>query len=543
MGMMGQVQFINYCGSGDLGVPKDTKAMGEGLAWANVQFDPPWGTAFANRTNSSTSSNGTTRRAARVSRRLLDDSEEEDEEEDDDAAGKAAEAAAAGEGCAGTKSECAATQFQGTLFYNTGFIIMVCVMHWLLVAAIEIGTGVGADALPGSIQFPGWEIASAMAVWTPLALSATMAFATHMADYTSWGDQSDTFNAVIAGCIITFLLIQIPFLVWQIRTLTAALYGDHPSVEYRYVPLGKRLAARPTCKWGEVSSCGECFQLLVDWADFIICLPFRMDFQGAWTEKPGPKIPHFVEIYAPLFKKYSAASEWGYLYGVFELVHKVLMIWLIGSSVKASADDDPSHPSDQRPALWCLCALHIAQALFLITQFPFNERFENIVQFFTSGCQGMFFLALAITPAWAEEERGKPDGGMLTQINLAGMAVVMIASIKAQVSGMQKKVMKMKKNFYLCLSKTKAFVKDPVHFLCGETHFDSFPLNAELFFRPYLKVPPHVCTTFHKPVCPDVGYEDGWAVGGRAATPYASRRSHGRSLRRCGRSSELRRRR
>jgi hypothetical protein len=51
-------------------------------------------------------------------------------------------------------------------------------------------------------------------------------------------------------------------------------------------------------------------------------------------------------------------------------------------------------------------------------------------------------------------------------------------------------LLKMRKNFYLCLSKTKAFVKDPVHFVCGETHSDAFPLNAELFFRPYLKVPP-----------------------------------------------------
>jgi hypothetical protein len=32
MGMVGQVQFLNYCGSGDLGVPKDTKAMGGPLA-------------------------------------------------------------------------------------------------------------------------------------------------------------------------------------------------------------------------------------------------------------------------------------------------------------------------------------------------------------------------------------------------------------------------------------------------------------------------------------------------------------------------------
>jgi len=34
---------MNTCGSGDMGTPEETAAMGDGLAWANLAFEPPWG--------------------------------------------------------------------------------------------------------------------------------------------------------------------------------------------------------------------------------------------------------------------------------------------------------------------------------------------------------------------------------------------------------------------------------------------------------------------------------------------------------------------
>lgn len=37
MGMMGHVQFMSICAEGDMGVPNETAAMGEGMAWMNVQ--------------------------------------------------------------------------------------------------------------------------------------------------------------------------------------------------------------------------------------------------------------------------------------------------------------------------------------------------------------------------------------------------------------------------------------------------------------------------------------------------------------------------
>ena len=35
---------MSICAEGDLGVPNATAAMGEGMAWMNVQVAPPWDT-------------------------------------------------------------------------------------------------------------------------------------------------------------------------------------------------------------------------------------------------------------------------------------------------------------------------------------------------------------------------------------------------------------------------------------------------------------------------------------------------------------------
>ena len=64
MGMIGHVQFVNLCASGDMGVPNETAALSEGLGWANLAFNPPWNSddvAGANETNTTVgnSTNGT----------------------------------------------------------------------------------------------------------------------------------------------------------------------------------------------------------------------------------------------------------------------------------------------------------------------------------------------------------------------------------------------------------------------------------------------------------------------------------------------------
>jgi hypothetical protein len=119
MGMVGQVQFMNYCGSGDLGTPADTKAMGDGLAWANVQFDPPWLTSSDNATGNGTAGTNAT------GRRLLDDDDEPPPAE-----------AAPVVGCQLGKRPCATNKYQGTLFYNVLFLVAVAVLHYALIELI-----------------------------------------------------------------------------------------------------------------------------------------------------------------------------------------------------------------------------------------------------------------------------------------------------------------------------------------------------------------------------------------------------------------------
>ena len=42
MGMIAHVQFMNLCSAGDMGVPKETAAMSNGMGWANLQFKSPF---------------------------------------------------------------------------------------------------------------------------------------------------------------------------------------------------------------------------------------------------------------------------------------------------------------------------------------------------------------------------------------------------------------------------------------------------------------------------------------------------------------------
>ena len=73
--------------------------------------------------------------------------------------------------------------------------------------------------------------------------------------------------------------------------------------------------------------------------------------------------------------------------------------------------------------------------MFIITQMPFNERFENVVQLVVTFNQGAFFCVLAMGDRVAE------PGKIMNDLNLAAMAVVLLASLKTQIFGIRKFVM------------------------------------------------------------------------------------------------------
>lgn len=56
------------------------------------------------------------------------------------------------------------------------------VLHYILIQGIHYAAG-GVAPIPGNLQFPAPEIASFIAMWGPICLSSTMAFARSPAFY------------------------------------------------------------------------------------------------------------------------------------------------------------------------------------------------------------------------------------------------------------------------------------------------------------------------------------------------------------------------
>ena len=167
-------------------------------------------------------------------------------------------------------------------------------------------------------------------------------------------------------------------------------------------------------------------------------MPFKLDFQGNWADHPDADYTGFTALYGPLFQTYSPAMGIGigYLYGAILLLQKILVIYLLGTTVKKDDLVVPDGTSDF--AMWSLAVVHGIQAVFLITNLPINERVENVVQFMVTINQGAFFVVIAMG------DRISEPGKLMNNLNLAAMAVVMLASVKVQITGMRKFCMKMK---------------------------------------------------------------------------------------------------
>ena len=138
-----------------------------------------------------------------------------------------------------------------------------------------------------------------------------------------------------------------------------------------------------------------------------------------------------------MFVAYSPASNYGYMYGVLLLIQKVIVIWIIGSTVKSASAEGIPEPASSSIQLYMLAGSNYILCIFLIWQFPFNERFENLIQTIVSFCQGAFFTVMGMTAAGEEA-----NGGLLNNINLAAMTVVIVASMKGQIISLRKSVMK-----------------------------------------------------------------------------------------------------
>jgi hypothetical protein len=152
-----------------------------------------------------------------------------------------------------------------------------------------------------------------------------------------------------------------------------------------------------------------------------------------------------------------------------QLGQKMVVLWIIGSSVKVPKFDElgnelPVVPEDAALQLVLLGIVQALQVLFILIQLPFNERFENIVQVSTAAQQGAFFIILGMTSMGVGPEE---PGAIMNYFNLAGMSIVILASLKTQIFGMRKLVVKMRKNLVMCYKQSKKFAKDPYGYVCG----------------------------------------------------------------------------
>ena len=122
-----------------------------------------------------------------------------------------------------------------------------------------------------------------------------------------------------------------------------------------------------------------------------------------------------------------------------------VLIWIIGSTVKATAFAATASEGQ----LWGMAVIHVLQLAFIIVQYPFNDRLENIVQGVVTLEQGLFFAVMAFYSS-AEDTKdaiaASGVGGVLNILNLAAMGVLVVASVKTQVFGIRKLVLKTKKN-------------------------------------------------------------------------------------------------
>ena len=211
MGMIGHAQFMNLCAEGDMGIPAETAALSSGMGWANLQFDPPWGSSSTNSSSANKSNSTTFPGMVGPLRRVLETANMSVSNTSNVAATLKSH----------QKKNSAQTKLEGNLFYGVGVMILEGLAHLIILALISCSTGMPGDALPTSVQWPGWEMATFMQLWNPLALSSTMAFSRHVTDY----NDDSGHQAVLTSFVAISLLIQFPWLmfhIWYVTRLMSA---------------------------------------------------------------------------------------------------------------------------------------------------------------------------------------------------------------------------------------------------------------------------------------------------------------------------------
>jgi len=254
---------------------------------------------------------------------------------------------------------------------------------------------------------------------------------------TQFAAEADDY-AVIGVGVIIMCCIQVPYLIFHIWWVNKHAFGPEPSL--RYKTASEQIKNVPPCKW-KGKTLYERFELGAWWTEYVTCLPFYLASQGTWFDHPKSKYPGFCGIYGPMFANYSGISRFAAFYGGFLLSKTVLLILLIGTTIKTKKLASTNPGIDAEVQLWLLVILHAFQELFLITQLPFSDHIENLVQMIVTFQQGTFFAIIA----WNVSSEKEVDGSFLNNVNMVGMTVLMINAMRGPIFAMRGQIVKAKK--------------------------------------------------------------------------------------------------
>jgi hypothetical protein len=154
------------------------------------------------------------------------------------------------------------------------------------------------------------------------------------------------------------------------------------------------------------------------------------------------------------------------------------MIWIIGTSCKPSAEtelEDAQEADASKTQLFLLSLLCLVHVVFLLTQLPYNERLENILQAAVKlEHAGIFFVM-----AWFAGSQ-QAVGGILNTLNLLAVTLLIISSIKTQVFACRAIIVKLRKIVLKMVTYTIKFLKNPKEFCRGKkqyVHLNIWPLE------------------------------------------------------------------
>ena len=284
--MISHVQFMNLCSAGDMGTPAETAAMSDGMGWANLQFKSPFGRSGSNSTkvNSTANISNTVRRLLQINQTASEPREISKVTYEE-------------------KKESSRSLFHGNLMSGLGALLIETLVHVVIVTILCYFTEMPHHALPSKIQLPGSEVSGVLALWNPLCLSATMAFAHHATSFT----QDGTHWATVLMSVLCVALVELPWLIWHSWFVYSSLYGEEGvrTLYFKETPMAKVLASRPTCKIFSLTKIKYQFCLFFEWFEWVMCFPFRLNFQGNWEDDPQSPSPGTVSVYGPLFMKFS----------------------------------------------------------------------------------------------------------------------------------------------------------------------------------------------------------------------------------------------